>query len=167
MLIRRLGTGLSVALVLLVTVGRMIVEPVTVSSASMQPAFQPGDRVVIDKVSFRFREAHRGEVVVLDDPHGDGPLIKRVVGIGGDEIGIENGVLLVNGTAIHLGGTASASSGSAGSGSAGSGVVGDFFGPVTVPLGQVFVLGDNRSASDDSREFGPVSDVALIGRVLA
>jgi signal peptidase I len=104
-------------------------------------------------MSYRFRAPRRGELVVIDDPHGRGALVKRVVALGGDEVELDNGVLIVNGKSVPSRGALP------------NGDVAEFFGPVHVPAGKVFVLGDNRGESDDSREFGFVAHDHVIGRV--
>jgi signal peptidase I len=140
-------------MIVAVIVSRFGAERVMVASASMRPTLSPGDHVVLDKMSFRFRAPRRGEVVVIDDPHGRGSLVKRVVALGGDEVELDNGVLIVNGKAVPRRGELPNLD------------VAEFFGPAHVPEGSVFVLGDNRGESDDSREFGPVTHDHLIGRV--
>jgi signal peptidase I len=114
---------------------------------SMRPTLEPGDHVLLDKLI----EPRRGDLAVF--VQAGQLMVKRVVGLGGDEIGIEDGELVVNGHIVYepyvnhrlLDGV--------------------YFGPVTVPAGYVFVMGDNRSNSTDSRSFGPVPRGAVLGRV--
>jgi signal peptidase I len=120
----------------------------------MAPTLHDGDQVLLDKVTYRLRPPRVGEVVVLEPP-GDEPLaVKRVVALGGSDVGLEDGVLVVDGVArrepeLDL-----------------AGVDGVYFGPVKVPEGTVFVLGDNRGESVDSRSYGPVPLRDVVGRVV-
>jgi signal peptidase I len=132
---------------LLIAVRLFVAEPMRVPSASMEPTLRPGDHVLISKLA----EPRRGDLVVFANA-GD-LLLKRLVAVGGDQIGLEDGHLVVNGRTVeepyvdhHV-------------------LEGVYFAPVTVPSGAVFVLGDNRTGSIDSRAFGPVPRSALVGRV--
>ena len=122
-----------------------VMEAFYIPSESMVPTFEVGDRVFVNKFIYRFREPKQGEIVVFKSIEGEQEdLIKRVVGVPGDTITLSNGMLLVDGVAKdepyvnhRLPDLSS-------------------FGPVTVPEGKVFVLGDNRANSRDSRFFGPL-----------
>jgi signal peptidase I len=133
---------------LLVTVRLFVAEPMRIPTDSMRPTLEPGDHVLLDKLSL----PRRGDLTVFT--RSGHLLVKRVVGLGGDEIGIEDGELVVNGYAVkepyvnhRL-------------------LDGVYFGPVTVPAGDVFVMGDNRTNSTDSRSFGPVPRSDVLGRVV-
>jgi len=132
----------------------LVVEPVTVRSVSMSPTFRSGDHVLIDKVTGRAHSPHRRDVVALRVPGSKELVIKRVVAVGGDEVGIEDGVLVVDGQPIQESFVDMAT------------VDSTYFGPVSVPRGAVFVLGDNRANSYDSRRFGPVPLNDIVGRVV-
>lgn len=131
-------------------------RPYTVPTNSMQPTVNPGDRVLAQHVSGS--EVHRGDVVVFKDKlWGDLPEVKRVVGVGGDTVQCcdKQGRLMVNGTAVDEGYLP-------------SGVPASMTAfKTTVPRGELFLLGDNRAVSQDSRthlmddEHGsvPVADV--------
>lgn len=122
-----------------------VMEAFYIPSESMVPTFEVGDRVFVNKFIYRFRDPKQGEIVVFKSIEGEQEdLIKRVVGVPGDTITLSNGMLLVNGVAKdepyvnhQLPDPSS-------------------FGPITVPEGKVFVLGDNRANSRDSRFFGPL-----------
>ena len=150
-LIRRIV--LPVALVVIVAGVLFALQPIRVHADSMRPTLHSGDEIVIDRLSLVLRDPHRGELVVANSPSG-GLVVKRVAALGGDSIGIEDGVLVVNGKQQREGYVDYAS------------VDGFYFGPVDVPKGEVFLLGDNRANSEDSRDFGPVPEDEVVGRVL-
>src|SRR3569833_2991083 len=94
--------GLAVAVSLLFRA--YVVEARWIPSESMQPTFEVGDKLFVDKLSYRFAGFQHGDVVVFDAPPathlGDEALIKRVIGLPGDTIKIESGIVYVNGTAL-------------------------------------------------------------------
>lgn len=132
-----------------------LVQVAIVRGHSMEPSIQDGDRLLVDRVSPVFDEVGRGSVIVLRcplAPHVD--FVKRVVGVPGDEVAMENGWLLVNGERPEGGP---------------EDVILDAttFRPLRVPEGHYFVLGDNRPDSCDSREFGLVAAELVKGTVRA
>jgi len=124
-----------------------VVEAFRIPSASMVPTLKVGDRVLANKFIYRFTEPARGDVVLFDsvEEGSEDTLIKRVAGVEGDEIRVQGGTLFVNGETQdepYL-----------------NQYIPDRstpYGPETVPKDHVFVLGDNRGNSGDSRVFGPV-----------
>jgi signal peptidase I len=149
--------GLSIAAIAfgsLFGVRAIAIEPVRVESTSMEPTMHAGQTVLADKLSLRVRGVRRGEIVELRDPRTGDALVKRVVAIGGDSIGIDDGRLVRNGTVIDEAYVDRAEN------------AGRFYGPVTVPAGHVFVLGDHRMDSVDSRRFGPVRESTLRARIV-
>ena len=150
-----IGGGIVIALV----VEAFLVQAFWIPSPSMVPTLEVGDRVLVNKLSYRFHDVHRGDVVVFERPPGASnggdseikDLIKRVVGIEGDRIETRDGRLYVNRELIdepYLE----------------PGVRTDMSEPVTVPEGHIFVMGDNRTNSEDSRVFGPVDEDTIVGR---
>lgn len=138
----------------------VVASPFYVGSESMVPTLQVWDRLLINKLAYDFEEPERGDIVLFRDPEGgEEPLIKRVIGLPGDRIAVRGGRLILNGERQKE-----------------SYVAGKTciryqpktcsFGPITVPKGHVFVMGDNRAHSYDSRFFGPVVEENLIGEVL-
>lgn len=129
-----------------------VVEPFHIPSGSMTPTLQPGDRVMVAKFVYRFADPNRGDLVAFESIEAGGEVnIKRVVGLPGDTVAVWDGVLVVNGEAqeepyVDYRLTDST-----------------FFGPESVPDGHVFVMGDNRTNSQDSRSSGPVSKQDLLG----
>jgi signal peptidase I len=144
------------AFVLAILIQQFIVKPFAIPSPSMEPTLVEGDRVLVSRLSYHFRSPKRGDVVVFHPPLvGDSePYIKRVVAIAGDTVAVHDGQLWLNGVAqdepfikehpIVVG-----------------------FAEVTVPTGYVWVMGDNRNNSGDSRKFGVVSVDSIIGVAFA
>jgi signal peptidase I len=151
------GTALAlagVAAVLLLVTVALAAEPFAIPSESMAPTLRPGDHVLVDKVSYRLRAPRRGELAVFRAPDTGTVALKRIVAVAGDRVAIEDGVLVVGRQRpaepyVDHRRTDSV-----------------YFGPVVVAPSSVFVLGDNRGDSHDSRDFGAVPTRALIGRVL-
>jgi signal peptidase I len=127
----------------------------TIASDSMSPTLEEGDRIVVNKLAYRVGDPDRGDLVAFREPdRGDATAVKRVVGVGGDRIAIHDGLLVVNGTRQDEPYVDRAE------------VDSQFFGPETVPEGSVFLLGDNRADSRDSRRYGAVPEDELLGEVL-
>lgn len=151
---RSRGRWLLLGLLLAVGLVLVVVEPMRVTSGSMSPTLDVGDHVVIDKLTGRWREPVVGDLVVFRDPEQGDLAVKRVVALAGSSVALEDGVLQIDGipqpepALDHLG------------------VDSVYFGPVTVPAGAVFVMGDNRGESIDSRTYGPIVVADLIGRVV-
>ena len=143
---------LAVVLVILALRG-WVVESRTVSSDSMWPTVCAGDRVVLLKLGAGSR-ADRGDLVFLTRPGTDDPLLKRVVAVAGQSVEIYDGALRVDGAPVEESYVDLDT------------VDGTFFGPVQVPDEAVFVLGDDRESSVDSRDFGPVPLDRVRGEVL-
>jgi signal peptidase I len=148
----RLALFLLVPLLVLLAGRLLVAEPFHIPSASMEPTLHAGDRVIANKLAYRFGSPQVGDLVVLESPTGE-VFAKRIVALGGQRVEIRDGVLLVDGARRREPYVDYAT------------VDGFFFGPARVPAGTVFVLGDNRGDSEDSREFGPVPHPRLIGRV--
>jgi signal peptidase I len=129
-------------------------EPFAVRSDSMTPTLRSGDQILAEKLSPRLHRIDRGDVVVLDAPGTDELVVKRVVGVGGDEVGLSDGRLVVNGHRVHESYVDLDT------------VDGVYFGPVVVPSGTVFVMGDHRAVSVDSRDFGAVPEGRVVGRMV-
>jgi len=123
-----------------------VAEAYRIPTESMVPTLKVGDRVLANKFIYRFTEPERGDIVVFEsvDEEDDQTLIKRVVGVAGDEIEVQGGVLFVNGEEQE---EPYLNEEDPFRGS---------YGPTEVPEGHVFVMGDNRGNSADSRVFGPL-----------
>lgn len=146
------------SLAIIIPVRYFLIQPFYVKGASMEPSYLDHEYLIIDEISYRFREPRRGEVIVFHPPNNERQYyIKRVVGIPGDRVRVTGGqVFLYN--AGHQEGIRVEEPFLA------SGT--QTFGEVDTVLkqDQYFVLGDHREASLDSRVFGPVSRSEIVGR---
>lgn len=137
----------------------LFASPYLIQSISMTSTIEPGQYVLVDRVGPSLG-IQRGEVIVFYPPTSVSktPFIKRVIGLPGDRVSISGGQVSVNGTPIAetylTPGTTTLA-------------VHDGYDSLTVPAGSVFVLGDDRSESWDSRYFGPIADGSIVGRAWA
>ncbi|MDE3203659.1 MAG: signal peptidase I [Acidobacteriota bacterium] len=151
------GVVIGLAAVAAVLIKVFMFQSYLIPSTSMVPTLKVGDKVYVNKLDYDFHSVHRGDIVVFTKPPGlvDQPgvvdLIKRVIGLPGETITAHNGAVYIDGhqlieTWLPQGVT-----------------TGDF-GPVTIPAGDYFVMGDNRGDSADSRVFGPIPQRLIVGR---
>ena len=132
-------------------------EPYKVPSGSMTPTIEPGDWIVANKLADELTDFQHGDLVVFLPPPAVedevDALVKRIIGLPGDEIGFADGIVTRNGAALDepylAPGTTTTPKGAE---------------SVVVPDGAFFVLGDNRPSSIDSRIYGPVAGENIIGR---
>jgi signal peptidase I len=144
---------------LFIVVYLFIMQPNQVKGASMDPTFNTGDYIFTSKVTYKFRGYNRGDVVVFKSPRNpDIEYIKRIIGLPGDKVMIRNSEVYVNGIKLTEN-YISAKTNLWENGYSKNGET------VTVPEGYLFVMGDNRPRSSDSREFGPVPEDSIIGQV--
>ena len=171
-----------VAVGLALSVQALALKPYRIPSASMEPTLKIGERVLVNRVSHRLGSAPKvGDIIVFMPPvgaasgicgiHGEGegsltpcsrtiprraspPYVKRVVAVAGDTIAIRNGHAVRNGKLAHEPFIAPC----------GAGSECEFPHPIRVPPNSVYVLGDNRGNSEDSRFWGPVPLSAVIGK---
>jgi signal peptidase I len=153
---RRRPSGVAVGVCLiaaLVLIRIFVAEPFRIPTQSMEPTLRPGDQALVFK-----RAGHspkRGQLVAFHSPRGGEILLKRVVAVGGDTVGLEDGVLVVNGRPVREPFVNQKAIDSV------------YFGPVKVRPGTFFAMGDNRANSEDSRDFGAVRTSSIIGRSVA
>lgn len=127
-----------------------------IPTSSMEPTLNVGDRVLVNKLSYRLHDVNRGDLVVFERPPnaaagGVEDLIKRVVALPGEEVEAHDGVVFVDGEKLdepYLQ----------------DGTFTPDFAAVTVPADHVFVLGDNRQNSQASNQFGPIDEDLIVGR---
>ena len=169
------------ALVLTLLVKTNLAQAFYIPSPSMEPQLEEGDRVIVSRTAYRLHDVHRGDIVVFPSPAvvpeeeslaarvmhdvleavalrdpGDEELIKRVIGLPGETISAVAGRVVVDGRVLlepYLPGAVRTAD----------------FGPVDVPEGPVFVMGDNRGNSHDSRftDIGPIDIDTIVGRAVA
>lgn len=137
----------------------LIAQPHKVSGSSMHPNFKDGDYIITDKLSYKFDEPKRGDIVVFKNPKDETvDFIKRIIGVPGDRIKVQNGKIYLNGGELNEPYIAQAIKTNPGS-FLEEGV------EVTVEDGHYITIGDNRPASSDSREWGFITKQEIIGKV--
>ena len=155
---------LVLTLVIFWVIQSFVAQPFKVQQVSMERTLEPEQYVLVDKLTPRFDTYKRGDIVVFKPPETwvdsgtDEPYIKRVIGIGGDTIEIHDGSVFVNGTKLEEPYVYREDDQPQAT---------ETFNGVerwVIPDGQLFLLGDHRGNSSDSREGGPVEVSAVIGR---
>ncbi len=145
-----------IAVILMFIIRQFIFAPVVVDGESMFPTLEDRDRMIVSKINYRFGEPKRFDIIVFHAPSGK-DYIKRVIGLPGDKVEYRNDTLYINGEEIKepyldelkvmYGGA----------------VTNDFIAD-EIPEDHVFVLGDNRPESRDSRSIGPVPFEEIVGK---
>ncbi|MGQ8871740.1 signal peptidase I [Paenibacillus amylolyticus] len=155
-----------IALVLVILIRWLLFKPFVVDGPSMQPNFSTGERVIVNEILYDIREPKRGEVIVFHVPSEGRDFIKRVIAVEGDTVQVQGDTVTVNGQKVnetYIQGAIDAAEATGGTYN-----VKDFpneqFPDGKVPPGHVFVMGDNRPNSTDSRMIGYVSLKDIIGR---
>lgn len=158
------------ALIVALVIKTFLIQAFYIPSGSMETTLDIGDRVLVNKLSYRVHDVNRGDLVVFEANEGAGDcgqpvsdaaasaseggikdLIKRVIGLSGDSVEGRDGQLLVNGRILvepYLD----------------EGVTTGDFEAVEIPEGCIWVMGDNRGDSRDSRSFGPIDEDQIVGR---
>ncbi len=169
------------AIVVTLAVKALLAQAFYIPSGSMEPQLHVNDRVVVSRTAYRLHDPNRGDIVVFPSPiaepehhglvdgvvddvldalavgdRGDDELIKRVIGLPGEEVEARDGEVLIDGRVLQEPYLP-------------AGVRTEDFGPVKVPDGRVFVMGDNRGNSHDSRfsDIGTIDIDDLVGRAIA
>ena len=178
--LRETAVLVGMAILIAFTIKTFVAQAFYIPSGSMLPQLQVNDRVVVSKLAYRLHDPRRGDIVVFDEP-GERPpddsslpekvgrgllqsiglaapstheYIKRVIALPGESVEGRGGQVYVDGRQViepYLP----------------PGRATTDFGPVTVEPGRLWVMGDNRSNSSDSRIFGPVSRASVVGRAIA
>lgn len=147
-----------VSLAIIVPIRYFLIQPFFVKGASMEPNFEDGEYLVIDEISYRFGEPQRGEVVVFRFPGNRSQFyIKRIIGLPGETIEIKNQQIIIENQSSPSGFILDESSYLQS-----IPAMGDY--QITLKDDEFFVMGDNRTASYDSRRWGPLPKKDLIGR---
>lgn len=156
-----------VALIIIIPIRTFVLKPFVVSGSSMEPNFHDNQYLIIDEISYRFHEPKRGDVLVIRYPEDPSQyFIKRLIGLPGEKVQIDNGrvtiynaentqgfvlsepYLTVQGITFPHNNT----------------IVGGR-NIITLKAGEYFMMGDNRLASSDSRDWGPLTREGIVGRV--
>lgn len=148
----------AIALCISIVVRLFIAEPRFIPSNSMQPTLQIGDRLLIEKVSYRLHEPHQGDIVVFEPPpqlqeigyERDQAFIKRVIGLPGQIVQVAKHQVYIDGRVLDEDYILEAPTYN--------------MSPVEIPPGYLFVMGDNRNDSNDSHVWGLLPEQNLIGR---
>jgi signal peptidase I len=148
----RIAAVAVLAVASLTYVNQTLLTVTYMTSSSMEPTMSVGQRYLVDRVSFRLTGVHYGDVVLFSDPSSSHRLLKRVIGLPHDQLSCMDGRVVRNGEVLDEPYLA-------------RDTVTDCE-PVTVGDGQLYVLGDNRTVSADSRQFGPVPITVVTGRAL-
>ncbi len=173
--LRELPLLVLVALAIAVIIKTFIVQAFWIPSGSMESTLMVDDRVLVNKLTYRFGDFERGDIIVFDDPRGLAPpesiaesllrnlaesvglstpkseFIKRIVALPGETVEIRNGAVHIDGEPLQEPYVHPRSNM-------------PNFGPEEIPPGYLFVMGDNRNSSQDSRVFGPVAEESVVGR---
>lgn len=141
-----------------------VLQPFVVEGSSMYPRFQTNDFLIVDKLSYRIGDPQRGDIVVFRYPFDPNTnYVKRIIGVPGDTVKIENGKVTIKNSA-HPGGFVLEET-YVSNGNSTTLPVTSTKTEYSVPEDHYFVLGDNRKASSDSREWGMLPRADVIGRV--
>jgi signal peptidase I len=131
-----------------------VIQPYVIPTGSMIPTIEIGERVLANKFIYRFSEPKPGDVVVFDDPTDTVPtLIKRVIAVGGQELDIRDDGVYIDGKKLDEPYTYGKPT-----------EPGDVVLPITIPEGEVWLMGDNRTNSHHARWFGPQPVSIIRGR---
>jgi len=148
-----------IAALIVIPVRVFIAQPFLVDGPSMEPTFSTGDYLIVDQLTYRFREPERGEIAIIRDPRTPGLfLIKRIIGLPHETVSISNGKITITSTENPIGIALEEPY-----------ILYEKSGESleeTLNSGQYFVMGDNRAASLDSRFLGPIKESLITGRAL-
>ena len=144
------------ALLVALLIKTFLLQAFYIPSRSMEPTLRIGDRVLVNKLSYKVHDINRGDIVVFERPKDEPPdaikdLIKRVIGLPGETVSTQNGQVYIDGRPLdepYLP----------------AGTVTDNLPPTKVPDDEVYVMGDNRGDTRDSRYFGPIDEGLIVGR---
>jgi signal peptidase I len=138
------------AFVIALLINFFLAQGTYVHGQSMEPNLHSDQRLIVEKVSYRLHGPRRGDIVVIRLEEYEIPLIKRVVGMPGEAVEIRDNRLYIDGELLAEGYL--------------PGMDQHNYGPVQIPVDHIFVMGDNRNASNDSRAFGAVHVNQIVGR---
>jgi len=156
--LREYAEAILIAIILALLIRTFVVQAFKIPSGSMIPTLQVGDHILVNKFIYYFRDPQRGDVIVFKYPWDESrDFIKRVIAVGGEEVAMKDRIVFVDGRplvepyAIY-------------SEARVPGGPGYEYGPVVVPRGSLFVMGDNRDNSQDSRFWGFLKSEKIRGK---
>lgn len=167
------GLSALIAILVAVVLQSFVIKPYLIPSTSMADTLVPGQRILVDRLVYRFAAVHRGDIIVFrapQPPHET--MIKRVVGLPGDLLSIRDGRLFVNGSRApdafvdKVAGSTEPTMPPDPNTILNPGEPWSLYRPYRVPAGHYFVMGDNRTDSSDRRFWGPVPRAAIIGQAV-
>ncbi len=153
---------LAAVIVAALAMRQFIFEPTLVEGESMEQYLMNSERVGVSKAAYWFHEPQRGDIVIVHYPNREGRFVKRIIAFGGETVSIKDGYVLINGKPLDE-----------------SAYAGEWYGHMrakfdmqdeyVVPEGYVFVMGDNREVSHDSRSanVGPIAKEQVLGKAFA
>jgi signal peptidase I len=161
---------IAAAVVIAIVLRTFVIGTYLIPTGSMEPTLMVNDRIMVDKLSYHLHGVHRADIVVFSTPPAEncgGPpvadLVKRVIGLPGETIALSGGQVYVNG---HLLAEPWLTPGTQRSTTPGpSNAPYALEHPYKIPTGQVYVMGDNRTLSCDSRYWGPILESSIVGKV--
>lgn len=135
-----------IVIIMVILIKQFVISPIIVNGESMMKTLHDKDVMILDRISYRTKAIKRFDIVVIDE--GNEYIIKRVIGMPGEEVTCDNGNIYINGKKIKD--------------SYGYGKTDNFY--YKVPKGEYYVLGDNRENSMDSRYFGSFKKKDILGK---
>jgi signal peptidase I len=163
------------ALLIAVLIKTFLFQAFYIPSESMKPTLNVGDRVLVNKVSYRLHDVNRGDIVVFETPpkaeDANGAikdLVKRVVALPGETLSTQGGRVFINGRPLeepYLENGTKTCTLNSNPADCERGVAGTEIAPIRIPKDHVYVMGDNRGASKDSRFFDAIEESSIVGRV--
>lgn len=146
--------SVAIAVILAIVIRVFLFQPFYIPSGSMEPTLLINDRIIVSKLNYRITAPDRGDVIVFKYPvNPKRDFIKRVIGLPGETIKIKDNKLFVDGKQLEQPFLP-------------HGLTYGDFGPVTVPEGEYFMMGDNRNNSEDSRVWGTLPRDNIVGRAV-
>lgn len=146
--------SVGIAVLLAVIIRVFLFQPFYIPSGSMEPTLIQGDRIIVNKLTYRINEPKRGDIMVFKYPvNPQRDFIKRLVGLPGETVEIKDSKVYINGKPIDQSFLP-------------TGLEYDDFAPVKIPENQYFMMGDNRNNSEDSRYWGTLPKKNIIGKAM-
>lgn len=142
--------SVSMAILLSLVIRQFLFQPCQVKMSSMYPTLKENEMILVNKLEYKLHQPKRGDIIVFHSPLSKDSYVKRVIGLPGEEIEIRNGLVFINGEKVDEGYLTTETKG--------------YFGPIQIGYNELFVMGDNRGNSMDSREFGPILMKSVIGK---